>query len=415
MKRIFVFSYHGKGSHQTGFNRISSIARTLSKSYEVHFVYGNESIYAKPINVSGNLIEIPLSYNTGILCKIYKSLRNSGKNFIAKSLLVSYYFITGKEIFDLRTEFDKYRKQTNIRLSKDDVVFVSYPSISIHNLGYNLKKEFGCKLVLDYRDPGVFGYQLIEENKIFSLLRSIFLKGKELRNLQAADLIVTISETLKSMFYEQFRNDILVVRNGFDIAKINFNLISDSITTFNLVYLGSIYTDQLEDLTFFKAVRKFIDDNSIQPQKFQIKFVGTGDNAALKSVIRHFNLSPYTRIGCKMPISQIYTELYDASMFFHLKYGDRTGIITTKQYDYLAFQKPILLPVNDGGDLQEHIKKYNAGFICEDLACIVKTLKTTYDKHFTGNAIRIERTQSELHELSREYQEEILAQHMDKL
>jgi hypothetical protein len=182
-----------------------------------------------------------------------------------------------------------------------------------------------------------------------------------------------------------------------------------------MVYLGTVYNDQLEDITFFKALRKFIDLYVVQPQYFQIRFIGSGESLKLKEIIKHFKLEPYTSISQKMPISQVYTELYTTAMFFHLKYGDRKEIITTKQYEYLAFQKPILLPVNDYGDLEESIKKYDAGFVCESEKEIVDVLKMSIDNHFNGNPRRITRTEGELYDLSRQGQEEKLLKLIDKL
>ncbi|WP_157960839.1 hypothetical protein [Nubsella zeaxanthinifaciens] len=415
MKRIFVFSYHGRETYQTGFNRLLSMAEYLSNSYEVHFVYGNRNKAERPIKIKGNLIEIPMSYAPGFFHNLYKGLIESGRRVAAKFLLACYYSVTGKEIFDLGREFDKYKKKTNINLTKEDIILVSFPSLAIHNLGYALKQEFGCKLILDYRDPGVFGYQQIEDNKILSFLRKRFLKRNELRNLKAADLIVTISASIRNLFPEKYRDQIEVIRNGFDFKKINFNLIKHHPYTFKLIYLGTVYNDQLEDTTFFKAIRKLIDLHVIQPQYFQVKFVGTGESLRLKEIIRHYHLEPYVQVSQKMPIEQVYTELYSAAMFFHLKYGNRKEIITTKQYEYLAFQKPILLPVNDDGDLEESIKRYQAGYICENENDIIQFLKQSIDNHFQNKPARVERTEAELYELSRQGQEEKLLKLIDKL
>ncbi|MGE6218257.1 hypothetical protein ACQKCH_00420 [Nubsella zeaxanthinifaciens] len=415
MKRIFVFSYHGRETYQTGFNRLLSMAEYLSNSYEVHFVYGNRNKAERPIKIKGNLIEIPMSYAPGFFHNFYKGLIESGRRVAAKFLLACYYSVTGKEIFDLGREFDKYKKKTNINLTKEDIILVSFPSLAIHNLGYALKQEFGCKLILDYRDPGVFGYQQIEDNKILSFLRKRFLKRNELRNLKAADLIVTISASIRNLFPEKYRDQIEVIRNGFDFKKINFNLIKHHPYTFKLIYLGTVYNDQLEDTTFFKAIRKLIDLHVIQPQYFQVKFVGTGESLRLKEIIRHYHLEPYVQVSQKMPIEQVYTELYSAAMFFHLKYGNRKEIITTKQYEYLAFQKPILLPVNDDGDLEESIKRYQAGYICENENDIIQFLKQSIDNHFQNKPARVERTEAELYELSRQGQEEKLLKLIDKL
>jgi hypothetical protein len=392
-----------------------SLAESLSQSYEVHFVYGNRNKLERPIKIKGNLIEIPLSYTPGFFHDLYKNLLESGRRISAKFLLAAYFLFTGREIFDLGKEFKKYKKKTNVKLSNQDIVLASFPSMAIHNLGYTLKQEFGCKLILDYRDPGVFGYKQIDDIKLLSFLRRFFLKRKELRNLKSADLIITISESLTQFFPEKYRNSIQVIKNGFDFKKINFNLIKDHPYTFKLVYLGSIYNDQLMDNTFFRAVRKFINLYAIQPQHFQIRFIGTGESLKLKELIKHFNLDPYTYVSPKMPIDQIYGELYSTAMFFHLRYGNRKEIITTKQYEYLAFQKPILLPVNDYGDLEESIKKNNAGFVCDNEKEVVDVLKNSFDIHFNLKPMRIKRSEAELYNLSRQSQEEKLKELINNL
>lgn len=414
MKRIFVFSYHGRETYQTGFNRLLSIAESLSHAYEIHFVYGDRNETKRPIKIKGNLVEIPLSYTSSYFHKFYINLLESGRRGVAKLLLITHYFFTGREILDLGREFNKYKKKTNIDLTQEDIVIVSFPSMAIHNLGYSLKQEFNCKLILDYRDPCTFG-QLVYENKLLSSIRRFFLKRQELRNLKSADLIITISNSIRNLFPEKYRSSIQVIRNGYDIKKIDFNLINNHPYTFKLIYLGSVYNDQLTDTTFFRAVRKFIDKYTIQPQYFQIRFIGTGESLKLKDIIKHFNLEPYTYISKKMNIEQIYSELYSAAMFFHLRYGDRKKIITTKQYEYLAFQKPILLPVNDHGDLEESIKKYEAGYICEKEEEIVDILKKSIDNHFNGKPATIARTEEELYDLSRQAQEEKLIKLIDEL
>jgi hypothetical protein len=116
-----------------------------------------------------------------------------------------------------------------------------------------------------------------------------------------------------------------------------------------------------------------------------------------------------------MPIDQIYGELYSTAMFFHLRYGNRKEIITTKQYEYLAFQKPILLPVNDYGDLEESIKKNNAGFVCDNEKEVVDVLKNSFDIHFNLKPMRIKRSEAELYNLSRQSQEEKLKELINNL
>lgn len=408
MQRIFIFSYHGTETFQTSYYRLLNLASFLAKDHQIYFVHGAENSET-PIEKKGNLIEIALKYNEGWLQQAYALLIKNKYFTLGKLLLMIYYFLTGKEIYDLGQVFDKYLSKTNLSLNERDTVIVSYPSIAIHNLGYRLKKKYGCKLVLDYRDPGVFGYQLISESKIVSFLRKTFLKRRELRNLDAADGLTAISASIKNLFPPKYATKFSVIRNGFLIDKVDFSKIKTTNNIFKLVYLGTIYNIQLQELDFFKAVRKFINHYGLQPHQFQLKFVGSETPIRhkadeLKLVVKQLGLDPYTTITPRMPIEQAYEHLYDANMFLHLRCGDRKEIITSKQYEYLAFQKPILLPISDEGDLAESIQQYDAGFVCHSVEEIVQTLSLQFELHLAQISNRVQRTEQELFELSRQYQ-----------
>lgn len=408
--RVFIFSYHGNENFHTSFYRLKNLAKHLAKRNQVHFVHGSTGSH-NPIDYNGNLINIPLNYNFGFIQKIYKWLMDSNLYAIAKLFLIVYYFFTGKEIYDLGRVFLDYIKKTNLNLNASDTVIVSYPSSAVHNLGYSLKKKFGCKLILDYRDPGIFGYQHIYESKLTYFLRRNLLKRREIRNLDHADAIIAISDSIAKLFPKRYAHKLHVVRNGFLIDQFKSDKLKFTNNMYKLVYLGTIHKLQLENKDFFKALRRFIDLNNLLPHHFSVRFIGTASHmghgtAMLKEVIKHYKLDPYFVITNRMPIAEAYEHLYDANMFLHLKFGDRTEIITSKQYDYLAFQKPILLPVSDNGDLEQSINQYQAGFICNGLEDIVNTLNTQFELHRAQISNRVYRTDEELYELSRNGQME---------
>ncbi|WP_410221806.1 hypothetical protein [Pedobacter sp.] len=413
MKRIFVFSYYGKETYHTGYYRLLSLANTLSENFEVYFIYGNIKEVKKGENKE-NLTEIPLLYKNGILQKVYFFLQKRSP-YSAKLLVILNYLFTKREIFDLQKETLFYFNNSEIKPAKDDIIFTSFPSLSAHNLGYKLKKKYHSKLVLEYRDPGVFGYNLIYENEWMSKVRKLFLKKQEIRNLESADLLLTISDSIKKFFPERYFNNVHVVRNGFNNHKIDSSLIRDNQQKFILSYLGSIYSSQLEDITFFEAVKEFLVEYKISPDRFLLKFIGVNDRTALNKIIIRYGLENYTSISDKMPIEKAYDELYDSSMFFHLKYGNRKEVITTKQYEYLAFQKPILLPVSDNGDIAESIKKYNAGYVCNHKKEIIEVLIKSFKNHLEGKPLKINHTKEELYELSRQSQEEKLFKLINEL
>lgn len=408
MKRIFVFSYHGEDNYQTSYYRLLSISQRLAKDYEVYFVHGTTKNVTQPINLKNNLIELSLDYNHGFFQNLYNLLLNKNRKKLAKILLIVYFLFTGKEIFDLGKEFFNYIEKTNLYLNNEDKIFVSYPSLAIHNLGNSLKRKFKSKLILDYRDPGVFGYQQVAESKFVYLLRRYFLKRRELRNIQNADMITVTHPILKEVLPAIYHNKVHIIRNGFLANKTNLALIVDIPKIFNIVYLGTLYDIQLEDKSFFKAVRKFIDANNVLPHQFQLKFIGGKKSVTLTSIIKKYQLDPYTLITDRLPIEVAYQYLYKASIFLHLKYGDRKSITTSKQYEYFAFQKPVLLPIDDKGDIAQSIRTCNCGYICNSIDEIVNVLNEQYKLYLNGTIVTNKKSDEEVLKLSRQYQEEKL-------
>lgn len=413
MKRIFIFSLCGRNTHETSFNRLISFAQNLTSHYEVFFFYGSTDD-SNAINKKRNFFEIPLLFENGIAQKIHKKLKS--KNiFVAKFFFILYYIFTRKEIYEFQDEAIKFLKNKEVMPNENDIVFVTFPTLAIQNLGYKLKKKYKTSLVLEYRDPGVFGYKQLFENAWMQKARKLFLKKQEVRNIENADLIVTVSDSLKNFFPQKYHQKIHVIKNGYNKNLLDLSNIKNLENRFILVYLGSVYHGQFEDLSLFSALKKFVEENNISPDKFMIKFIGTNDKKLVKKVIDNYGLAKYTFILGKIPIDQVYQEMYDASMFFHLKYGNRSQIITSKQYDYLAFQKPILLPASDYGDIAKSIMKYKAGFICENENEILEVLRHVVKNHLNGKPFTVSRTDEELYDLSRKAQEDKLIALIDKL
>ena len=182
LKRVFVFSYHGKDTYQTSFYRLASLSEKLSEQFQVYFIYGNLNPIPAAVN-SENLQHIPLVYSNGLVKKTHTFLHLQRAS-LAKAFLMFYYLITKKEILDLQREAEAYFEENKIILTEEDIIFVSFPSLAVHNLGYALKQKFKSKLILEYRDPGVFGYKLVFENELMAKARKLFLRRNEIRNFR---------------------------------------------------------------------------------------------------------------------------------------------------------------------------------------------------------------------------------------
>ncbi|ADY53790.1 hypothetical protein Pedsa_3255 [Pseudopedobacter saltans DSM 12145] len=277
-------------------------------------------------------------------------------------------------------------------------IIVSGAPYGIFKYASKMTKKLGFELILDYRDPWTFGYQNLNGFKLAYKLKRTMLQGMERKLLKQASLITTVSETLKSYFPSEFQHKIHVIPNGSNYVAADIKPKEDK--TFNIVYIGTIYNDQLQDNTFFLALKKFLYQKDQESIKLQ--FLGSFYTTALKEKIEEFDLSHITTITKRLKKDELLPYLNNTNIFLHLKYGDRSGIITSKQADYLFFRKPILLPVSDKGDLAESISKHKAGYICKDQVDIVRTLNMLYSKFLNGEVVEIVQSEEMLKHNSRE-------------
>lgn len=243
---------------------------------------------------------------------------------------------------------------------------------------------YDAKLVLDYRDPWTFGYVSLDSSPFVHSLKMSILRKRELRILEKASLITTVSNTLKSYFPAEYQFKVNVFENGTNFNLSDLNLPSDT-ESFNIVYLGTIYNNQLQDEVFFRAVKIFIENKKVGLVKWYI--IGAIDNKCLINKISEYGLTPYVEITPRIAKAELLRYLKNASVFLHLRYGQEKGIITSKQADYLFFNKPILLPVSDSGDISESIIKHNAGYVCNTVEENLEVLETLLDKFTKGEIL----------------------------
>lgn len=266
---------------------------------------------------------------------------------------------------------------------------------------YKLSRKYHAKLILDYRDPWNFGYNLLETNKFANQFKKRFTIKRELELLGIADHIITVSASIKSFFPSQFHHKISIIENGSNFEpRILVDAIVGKPKCFNIVYSGTIYDEQLKDVSFFVALKKFIERNNILKGGTVLKFLGSSKNKLLPGLLKKHFLEEHSIITDRLTQDDVKTHLSNASIFLQLKYDDRSQIITSKQADYLMFRKPILLPNSDHGDIEESIKKYNAGYVCDGkVESIIAVLQKEYNKHLSGVSCTLD--EKDLSNLSR--------------
>lgn len=265
--------------------------------------------------------------------------------------------------------------QLDLDRSKETLVIAFGGPFWVFSYAYNLSTTYKGKLVLDYRDPWTFGYKAIDSLPFVHSVKRALSRKREEYFLEKATLIITVSNTLKSYFPERYLYKVDVFENGTDYNLQDIKSVETDV--FFILYSGTIYNVQLQDDVFFNAFKAFIRGKD--PNKIKWCIVGGADNANLSKKIQDFELMDYVKIIPRVTRKQLLEYLNSASVFLHLRYGGASGIITSKQSDYLFFKKPILLPVSDGGDIEESIMRHQAGYVCNSVEQNLKALQQLWD------------------------------------
>lgn len=389
LKRVLIVTYD-LNLNQTSSKRYLSFIKALSNKKEVQVLAVGVSFPFKshPIN-SNQKTPIP-----NALTPYVKTVDVSRLNIIQRFLVFldkkkAPYLL--KKIF-LAVHIVCYKADqwsVDLRdLNELDFVpniVISGGSGGIIKTSYNLAKKHKAALILDYRDPWNFGYNLLESNKMAYQFKRAFTKSRELKFLHYADKVITVSDSLKSFFPKKIQDKVVVIENGSNYEE--YSCKEKVQRTFIITYLGTVYDDQLLDEVFFEAVSSFIKEKKLKKEDVKLLFLGSVKNTTLPKIGAKYNLTQYLEITERKGYDELLPYLQDTRMFLHLKYGERSQIISSKQADYLMLRRPILLPNTDNGDIAESITTNNAGYVCDGkVESIVAVLQLEYDKFLRGES-----------------------------
>ena len=254
----------------------------------------------------------------------------------------------------------------------------------ILDAAYQIAKTWNMPWIADIRDleeqkPTVnlikMGLLELVTNHFNKDFKNFMLKKRNKR-LHNANAVVTISpwhvERIK-----KHNTNVHLIYNGF-CPEHFFPRPSKAQSTFKVTYMGLVISNEYRDPTLlFQAVKKLAEDKIIDKRYFRIQFFtpenGRGpilENPAYDAIQDFVDFFDY------VDTSVVPKILADSSILLLLTNVFRAdgpkGIMTTKYFEYLAMERPILCVRSDENLLEASIKKANAGIAA-------RTLEETYD------------------------------------
>ena len=275
-----------------------------------------------------------------------------------------YNYLHGE--YDMLSEARKIVQVQRIDIVLSSCTFGFFPN----NVARAVAKEFNIPLVADIRD-------LEEQNLKRSFLGKSFpakldsLRGKcsfisqarFRRGLRKADALVSVSPWHVQYLKMHYNKNTHLIYNGFDPETFKA---SDPIKTerFEIVYTGTMGTKDLRDYTYLlESVMRLDLAGVISPDKFKVKFYcgqifgnSICEEVKIKGVEKYFEFLPF------VPASEVPQILCAAAILLVLtNKGGYHGIMTTKFFEYLAVNRPVLCVTSDEESLEAAIRETNAG------------------------------------------------------
>lgn len=204
------------------------------------------------------------------------------------------------------------------------------------------------------------------------LYRAIHIRRRN-KVLRAADAITTVSPW-HADFIRTFNQKVDVVYNGYDAAQFYPENISTDI--FTISYIGTLYDWQKPAL---KKVQEAIKELGLP-----VRFVF------------------HTPTQNPIPHNQLGDAIRRSSIMLVFTAPNTHGMLTTKFYEALGCEKPILCVPSDKGSLAELINYTKAGIATDDIEEIKNFILSNYAE-WQKNGFTHQHTQHR-EQFSREYQ-----------
>lgn len=336
-------------------NRITAFAKYLDKqAFDITVITLDEkqrNISLEEAKYGIKVVAIPARAKN-------ESFRFTGKeNYFSHKIKALGNKIYSRLFTDLNDEFTKKTLSEIKKIHAEhpiDILLTSYSPISPLLIGLLIKKEF----------PEICWISDLRDEFAKSLGVPFFLKSKlkilEAKMAEKADFVLSVSEPILNDFRVQAsnKNKFLEIRNGYDFECIEELRRDFEPSTFKIAYTGTFYGVIKPD-TFFTALESF----RAQHPNIKIEFHIYGGNkgittpSSLKDILIYHDKVPYH------DIPRIISKM-DALLIIHPT-GLRKGVFTTKIFDYLAVNVPILAIVDRNDVAAKLIVECNSGVICD--------------------------------------------------
>ena len=276
-----------------------------------------------------------------------------------------YDYLRGE--YDILNHARRIAQNQQIDVILSSCTFGGFPN----NTAFTVAREFGLPLIIDVRDLSAqnpcrsFCAMCLSEKIDFLRSKLGFLSShRKFAVLRAADALVTISPWHVQWLKDHCNKQTYLIYNGFD-PEIFIHREPSPSECFKIVYTGTLGMGVYRDYTFLlQSIHQLYERKVIDPKTFQVVFFSgkiVKENP-IHERIKRLNIEEFFSFRDFVPASEIPAILNEASILLVLtnKNGFH-GVLTTKFFEYLAVNRPILCMTSDEDALEAAIYATESG------------------------------------------------------
>ena len=321
-------------------------------------------------------------------------------NYQASLSKIKYYFKTAVNlVFDHKSRAFYKRYSSVIETGCFDLVLCSTFNEFPLSLSYKIAQKLNIPLVCDVRDLiEQFGSVNYSHNAFagnaFNRFFVSLLRNKRLRKrnfvLSRAAAVTTVSPWHKE-FLGKINSNVHLIYNGY--SSDIFSPFQKKSSTFDIIYTGRFLDSNTHSLNMcFEAVEQ-LDIKDIR----LVWYTDSKSQQTIKKALeRHPKCMECAEINDMVSIQKVPNLLAESSVVLVLNYNSEAnhtkGIMTTKFFEAVGMEKPVLCVRGDDGCLSKVIEETNAGVAAkttEDIKAFITEKYTEWQKNgFTKQNVR---------------------------
>ncbi|HEX8575726.1 MAG TPA: glycosyltransferase family 4 protein [Flavobacterium sp.] len=263
-----------------------------------------------------------------------------------------------------------------------DTIITSGPPHSLHLIGLALQSQLAVKWIADFRDPWTtIGYHDAMKLSSYAKRRHATLENKV---LNAADVILVTSNTTKKEFQKLTSHPIEVITNGFDIEKVEKQVLD---TKFTLAHIGSFLSDRNPEI-LWQGLAEIIQEIPDFKSHFELKLIGTVSHEVLERITT-YNLGSYTcNLGYVSHKEAIeHQRKSQVLLLIEIDAPITKSIIPGKLFEYMVSERPIIGIGPKDSDFAAIINDTNTGVFVDytEKEKLKATIIEYYNRFLSGN------------------------------